>query len=85
MILSPLNVNSLSEDQLKVVKANSDKVGELLDIMKFDENTSFDKFLQKLNLTEKQYITAVRFSLNRDTLLLKDVRANCLCAFVLRT
>lgn len=48
--------------------------------MKYGENITFQKFLEKLELTEVQYIQAIRYSLKRPTLLLKrstsEVRIN---------
>ena len=48
--------------------------------MKYGDVINFDEFLNRLGLTEQQYISALRFSLNRDTVLLKrapsEIRIN---------
>ena len=48
--------------------------------MKYGEDMSFENFLEKLKLTEKEYLTAVSFSLKRETLFLKraasEIRIN---------
>ena len=48
--------------------------------MKYGENTTFEAFLEKLELTEAQYIEAIRHSLKLPTLLLKrspsEIRIN---------
>ena len=35
--------------------------------MKYGDVINFDEFLNRLGITEQQYISALRFSLNRDT------------------
>ena len=49
-------------------------------MMKFGEDISFQEFLDKLRLTEENYILALRHTLNRDTLFLKrmpsEIRIN---------
>ncbi|KAL9983382.1 hypothetical protein ACROYT_G005544 [Oculina patagonica] len=88
MILSPLNKENLTDDELRDVKDQSDKIKESLDDMKYGLDISFDEFLNKLSLTEEQYIRAVRFSLNRDTVLLKrapcEIRINSYNSVLLR-
>ena len=80
MILNPLNVENLSEEHIEVIKDNYDKIKQLLVDMKYGEDMSFENFLEKLNLTEKEYLTAVSFSLKRETLFLKraasEIRIN---------
>lgn len=48
--------------------------------MKYGENRTFEAFLEKLELTEGQYIEAIRYSLKRPTLPLKrspsEIRIN---------
>ena len=51
---------------MRDIKDQSDKIKQILDDMKYGLDISFDEFLNKLSLTEEQYIRAVRFSLNRD-------------------
>jgi len=47
------------------------KIKRILEDMKCGENTTFEAFLEKLELTEGHYIEAIRYSLKRPTLLLK--------------
>ncbi|KAL9974360.1 hypothetical protein ACROYT_G011384 [Oculina patagonica] len=61
IILSPLNKENLTDDELRDVKDQSDKIKESLDDMKYGLDISFDEFLNKLSLTEEQYIRAVRY------------------------
>ena len=48
--------------------------------MKYGDDINFDEFFNRLGITEQQYISAVRFSLNRDIVLLKraasEIRIN---------
>ena len=67
MVLSPVSKESFTDDQLKDIKDRSDRIKELLDDMKYGDDFNFDEFLYRLGITEQQYICAVRFSLNRDT------------------
>ena len=80
MILEPLTENKLEEDELEEVKQNYDQIKCFLDEMKYGENMTFEVFLDKLNLTEQQYLQAIRYSLKRTTLLLKrtplEIRIN---------
>ena len=80
MILEPLTENTLEEDELEEVKQNYDQIKCFLDEMKYGENMTFEVFLDKLNLTEQQYLQAIRYSLKRTTLLLKrtplEIRIN---------
>ena len=71
MILKPLDESSFDEEQTNNIKANAEKIKELLDNMKYGNDISFEDFLQRMQLTEENYIFAVRFTLKRDTLLLK--------------
>ncbi len=49
--------------------------------IKADETMNFDEFLEKLELSEQQYLKAIRLSLTHNTLLLKrspaEIRINC--------
>ena len=80
MILTPIDEHSFSEDQLEDIKERYDRIKKLLDDMKYGEDITFQEFLERVELNEDQYITAVRFSLNRDTLGLKgapcEIRVN---------
>jgi len=80
MILESLGENTFNENEKDLVKKNYDKINELLDNLKYNDNLNFEEFLVKLGLTEQQYIMAVRYSLKRDTLLLNrspsEIRIN---------
>lgn len=88
MILSPLCKEKLSEEQMKVVKVNSDRIKGILDEMKYGCEISFEEFIDKLKLNEDEYITAIRLSLNRDTLFLRrspsEIRVNSYNTTLLR-
>ena len=79
MILEPLT-ETFCEEVEDSLKKQYEKIQECLANLKRDEEISFVKFLELLGLTEEQYILAIRFSLKRDTLLLKrapsEVRIN---------
>jgi len=80
LILQPLDEFMHEESQLKIIKDNYTKVKELLDDMKYGEDITFHQFLQKLQLSECDYITAIKYSLKHPTLLLKrspsEIRVN---------
>ena len=80
MNLEPLQENGLEGDELKEVKLNYYKIKCLLDEMKYGEDITFHAFLDKLKLTEEQYIQAIQYLLQRTTLLLRrapsEVRIN---------
>ena len=80
MILQPLDENTLSEIERNLIKQNFNELSELLDSLKYDEQMSFEHYLDKLGFTEQQYIMAVRYSLKRDTLFLRrspsEIRIN---------
>lgn len=80
VILQPLDEFMHEESQLKITKDNYTKVKELLDDMKYGEDITFHQFLEKLELSECDYITAIKYSLKRPTLLLKrspsEIRVN---------
>jgi len=71
MILEPLAANTFNENEKDLVKKNYNKINKLLDNLKYNDKMNFEEFLIKLGFTEQQYIMAVRYSLKRDTLLLK--------------
>ena len=56
MVLSPLSKESFTDDQLKDIKDRSDRIKELLDDMKYGDDINFDEFLNRLGITEQQYI-----------------------------
>ena len=80
VILQPLDEFMHEESKLKIIKDNYTKVKELLDDMKYGEDITFNQFLEKLELSESDYITAIKYSLKRPTLLLKrspsEIRVN---------
>jgi len=80
VILQPLDISSYDESEQKTIKSNSEAIKTLLDDMKYGENITFEEFLQKMNLDEHDYILAIRYTLKRDTLLLKrlpsEIRVN---------
>ena len=75
MILEPLSEDAFDENEKDLMKNNYEKINILLDNLKHDDEMNFGEFLQKLGFTEQQYIMAVRYSLKRDTLLLKRTPA----------
>lgn len=56
MILQPLDENTLDEKKMEVIKEHSNKIKEALDNMKYGEDITFESFLNKLELTEQEYI-----------------------------
>ena len=80
MILTPFDCSYFDEQNKKIIKQNAEKINELLDNMKYGENISFEDFLNKLQLTEDNYILAIRYTLKRDTLFLNrqpsEIRIN---------
>ena len=75
MILEPLSEDTFDENEKDLMKNNYEKINTLLDNLKYDDEINFGEFLQKLGFTEQQYIMAVRYSLKRDTLLIKRTPA----------
>ena len=81
MILEPLSESDLDEDVADMLKEALGRIRSLLNSMNADETMTFVEFLEKLDLTEQQYIKAIRLSLKHSTLLLKrspsEIRINC--------
>ncbi len=81
MILEPLSETDLEENVADILKKVLERIRTLLDSIKADETMTFVEFLEKLDLSEQQYIKAIRFSLKHSTLLLKrspaEIRINC--------
>ena len=73
MILEPLKESHFDEDELNRIKKQWDKIKSLLDEMEYGEDITFEAFLEKVELTESQYIETIRYSLKRPTFLLKDL------------
>ena len=63
------------------MKKDLERICSLLDSLKADETMTFVEFLEKLDLSEKRYLNAIRLSLKHNTLLLKqspaEIRINC--------
>lgn len=80
MILEPLDDSTLKENEKSLIKKNYETISDLLDSLRYDEEMNCEEFLEKLGFTEQQYIMAIRYSLKRDTLLLKrspaEIRIN---------
>ena len=49
------------------------QIQSLLNLINADETMTFVEFLEKLDLTEQQYIKAIRLSLKHSTLLLNQL------------
>ncbi len=81
MILEPLSETDLEKNIADILKKALERIRTLLDSIKADETMTFVEFLEKLNLSEQQYIKAIRLSLKHSTLLLKrspaEIRINC--------
>ena len=68
MILEPLSETDLDENVAAILKKALERIRVLLDSIKADETMTFVEFLQKLCLSEQQYIKAIRLSLKHSTL-----------------
>ena len=81
MILEPLSEADLDENVANMLIEALARIRSLLNSINVDETMTFVEFLEKLNLSEQQYIKAIRLSLKRNTLLLKrspcEIRINC--------
>ena len=81
MILEPLSETDLDENVADILKKALERIRTLLDSIKADETMTFVEFREKLDLSEQQYIKAIRLSLKHSTLLLKrspaEIRINC--------
>ncbi|KAJ8020644.1 hypothetical protein HOLleu_40292 [Holothuria leucospilota] len=88
MILSPLT-QDLPSEQLAQITANYKKISCELKNMKFGEDITFAQFLNRLQMSEQEYITAVRSSLTIEKVFLKrspnEIRVNNYNTFLLRT
>ena len=71
MILEPLCETDLDENDADVLKDTIGRIRSLLNSIKDDETMTFVEYLVRLDLSEQQYIKAIRFSLKHSTLLLK--------------
>ena len=79
MILYPLDEET-SDSEMRMHKDNWKLIKTCLDENKDDEDITFDELLSKLNITEENYLLAIRSSLNTPTIFLKrnynEVRIN---------
>ena len=68
-------------NEAKMLKEALGRIRLLLNPINADEAMTFVEFLEKLHLSEKKYIKALRLSLKHSTLLLKrspsEIRINC--------
>ena len=80
MVLQPLAKDDLHEDELDEIKTNSALVIDKLARMKYGSLTTYEQFVEEMNLTNDQYIKAIQYTLQRDTLFLKrspaEIRVN---------
>ena len=53
------------------MKKHYDQFKNFLDEMKYGQDIAFATFLEKLKLTENQYLKVIRYSLKRPILFLK--------------
>jgi hypothetical protein len=81
IVLEPLSETDLDENVADILKKALQRIRSLLDYIKADETMTFVEFLENLDLSEQQYIKAIRLSLKNSTLLLKrspaEIRINC--------
>ena len=81
VILEPLSESDLDENVADLLKEALGRIRWLLNSINADETMTFAEFLEKLDLTEQQYIKAIRLTLKHSTLLLKrspcEIRINC--------
>ena len=81
VILEPLSESDLDEHVADMLKEALGRIRSLLNSINADETITFVEFLEKLDLTEQQYIKAIRLTLKHSTLLLKrspsEIRINC--------
>ena len=81
VILEPLSESDLDENVADMLKEALGRKRSLLNSINADETITFVEFLEKLDLTEQQYIKAIRLTLKHSTLLLKrslsEIRINC--------
>ncbi|KAL9954176.1 hypothetical protein ACROYT_G041679 [Oculina patagonica] len=71
-ILYPLHVSDIEETSLlNQHKATWKEINEKLNTMREGESISFEELLNKLGVTEEEYVLAIRSSLSRATIFLK--------------
>ena len=73
MILRPFDdYDTVCAEKQKYIKESAERIKTELDMMKLGEDISFQEFLDKLRLTEENYILALRHTLKRDTLFFEE-------------
>ena len=72
IFLQPLDLCNLQNIEIEHLEANLKRITDLLSSMKLGNEIeiNFDNFLQTLGLTIDAYILSIRYSLQRDTILL---------------
>ena len=71
--LEPLSESDLDENVADMLKEALGRIRSLLNSINADETMTFVEFLEKLDLTEQQYVKAVRLSLKHSTLMLRRI------------
>ena len=88
MILEPLSDTDLDKNVADVLNEALGRIRSLLNSINAHDNITFVEFLDKLALTEQQYIKAIRLPRKHSTLLLKrspaEIRINCYNPHLLR-
>ena len=88
IILKPLHHDCLDKEDIEKFEERLKKIKNYLDKMKYGADISYPEFLNELSLTEDQYITAIQYSIKRDTLFLKrspaEIRINNYNANILK-
>ena len=81
MILEPLSETDLDDNDANMLKDALGRIRSLLNSINADETMTFAEFVEKLDLSEQQYIKAIRLSLKHSTLLLErspsEIIINC--------
>jgi hypothetical protein len=80
-ILTPLDYENMPvESDVEKTKALWTKIQKHLTEMKYGEHISFDQFLDQINISEQDYIQAIRSSIKTTTVFLKrspyEIRVN---------
>ena len=57
MIIEPLKTENISKEELCLIKQNSAAMKEELNNMKYGENITYEQFLKRLHLSEKDYVS----------------------------
>ena len=88
MILEPLSDTDLDKNVADMLNKALGRIRSLLNSINAHDNITFVEFLDKLALSEQQYIKAIRLSLKHCTMLLKqspaEIRINCYNPHLLR-